>query len=237
MDKKLRQAQFDILKIFSRKPGSFALAGGTALEIYYLNHRFSRDLDFFSSRYNQREINTIADEIKKEYGTMPVLENELRISGQARVRFYTLKIKGTATPLKLDFVEDNQTTKPRIKRVNKVPVYDARQIYRMKITTVSGVQQTTDETGRYTTLGGRNESRDAVDLYYLSKKIQPLNTFLSDVSNVQQRGIVSWYRRFSRQEFKLAYLDLEVYDEKLDSREIIKHLEEEITTFVAGEVE
>ena len=46
MDKKLRKAQLEILRIFSLRAGSFALAGGTALELYYLHHRFSVDLDF-----------------------------------------------------------------------------------------------------------------------------------------------------------------------------------------------
>lgn len=47
MDLKIRKAQKKILGIFAKRTRSFALAGGTALELYYLYHRFSFDLDFF----------------------------------------------------------------------------------------------------------------------------------------------------------------------------------------------
>jgi predicted nucleotidyltransferase component of viral defense system len=48
MDKIIRQAQLEALRAFARTTKSFALSGGTALELFYLKHRFSRDLDFFS---------------------------------------------------------------------------------------------------------------------------------------------------------------------------------------------
>lgn len=47
MDKELRKKQLSILKTFSACSEGFALAGGTALELFYLHHRFSADLDFF----------------------------------------------------------------------------------------------------------------------------------------------------------------------------------------------
>lgn len=47
MDRAIRKAQKDVLKVFAGKAKDFALAGGTALELYYLHHRFSADLDFF----------------------------------------------------------------------------------------------------------------------------------------------------------------------------------------------
>lgn len=47
--------------------------------------------------------------------------------------------------------------------------------------------------------------------------------------------MVLWYRTFSRQDFRLDYLDLDVYDKNLDSSQIIKTLKNEIEKF-AGEL-
>jgi predicted nucleotidyltransferase component of viral defense system len=56
MDSAIRTAQKEILRVFSKTAGNFALAGGTALELFYLHHRFSVDLDFFSPTYSISEI-------------------------------------------------------------------------------------------------------------------------------------------------------------------------------------
>ena len=47
MDKALRKVQLKILKVFSQFGETFALSDGSALELFYLKHRFSKDLDFF----------------------------------------------------------------------------------------------------------------------------------------------------------------------------------------------
>jgi predicted nucleotidyltransferase component of viral defense system len=235
MDKQLRTAQMAVLRIFAKHALGFALAGGTALEVYYLQHRFSRDLDFFSPQYSDKEIEAILAAIRKEYGQTPILKNEFRAPQRARVKFYSLKANGTSRPLKLDFVEDNLTAKPEINKVQGVPVYSAKQIYFQKLIAVGGGRIEADDIGRET-LGGRNEARDVVDLYYLSRKIELLHDFLKQTPRIQQRGIVHWYRRFSRQEFKLAFLDLEIYDRKLSSTEVIRHLEQEVKTFMEGEL-
>ena len=65
MGKEIRDAQQKILKVFSKTAKNFALAGGTALELYYLNHRFSADLDFFSSTYDTAEIHALVCAFKK----------------------------------------------------------------------------------------------------------------------------------------------------------------------------
>lgn len=114
MDTAIRQAQLKILEAFSKSSKTFALSGGTALELFYLKHRFSRDLDFF----------------------------------------------------------------------------------------------------------------------YISMKIFPLHEFLKNVPREQQRGIIQWYRSYSRQEFKLGVLDLDIYDRKFNVTFMIKHLDNEIKKFM-----
>ena len=86
MDHKIRSAQNDILKIFSKEAKDFALAGGTALELYYLNHRFSVDLDFFSPKYDKNEIECLVSAFKKYTNTQLKLEAELMTGNKAKVK-------------------------------------------------------------------------------------------------------------------------------------------------------
>ena len=106
MDLKIRKAQKKVLEAFSKKTKSFALCGGTALELYYLKHRFSADLDFFSPKYNLAEIDKLVLEFKKCGSGKIKLEAEFIADGHARVRFYMVPIKGLDRPLKIDFVEE-----------------------------------------------------------------------------------------------------------------------------------
>jgi len=231
MDRYIRNAQLQILEASARFSGGFALSGGTALELYYLKHRFSRDLEFFSSRYTIRTINAMVEAFGRAIGRRVTLENELIAANRARVRFYTAAIPHASSPLKIDFVEDVLFEKPIIKNFSGVAVYDARNIYFQKITAVTGIRLSRDSLGREIIMG-RNESRDVVDLYYLSRRVQPLHKYLKHISDEYQRGMVQWYRSFSRQEFKLGFLDLEIYDKNLDGRKVIAYIENEIENFV-----
>ena len=128
MNLKIRRAQRKILSIFSTKAKNFTLAGGTALELYYLNHRFSADLDFFSPKYDFAEIDNLVLAFKKSTEGKIKLESEFIASGRARVRFYTIPIKASSRLLKIDFVEDVIFDKPHIKRFNGVAVYSIENI-------------------------------------------------------------------------------------------------------------
>jgi len=236
MDKEIRQAQKKFLKTFAKSASSFALAGGTALELYYLKHRFSVDLDFFSPHYNLKEIDKIISFAQKYFGSKMILENELNIASKARVRFYTANIKKTSRPLKIDFVEDVFLEKPVIRKFEGVSVYSVEDIYYQKIAAISGTVPQIDEIGRQT-LMGRRKARDVFDIYILSKEIKPLSEFLKTIPKNFQRGVIHWYRTFSRKEFQLEFLDLDIYDRKINSKEIIIYLEEQIKKFIAGEIE
>ena len=78
---------------------------------------------------------------------------------------------------------------------------------------------------------------DVIDIFYLSKKIKPLHHFLIEVPRQQQRGMVRWYRTFSRPEFKIGCLELDIYDKKLDPSEVVGYSEDEIKQFISGVVE
>jgi len=235
MDKQIRQAQKRFLKVFAKNASLFALAGGTALELYYLNHRFSVDLDFFSPRYDIKEIGKIISSAQEVFGSKIILENEFNIAGKARVRFYTVNVKDSTRPLKIDFVEDVFLEKPVIRKFKEVPVYSAENIYYQKIIAISGTVPRIDEIGRQIAIG-RREARDVFDIYKLSKEIKPLAEFLKDIPLNFQRGTVHWYRTFSRREFQLDFLDLDIYEKKIGSKEIIIYLENQIKKFIADEI-
>jgi predicted nucleotidyltransferase component of viral defense system len=235
MEDKIREAQLKVLKLFSKCRSSFALTGGTALELFYLKHRFSRDLDFFSPNYELREIEQIVKTISSGMKQEVNLQQEFTLATHAKVRFYTIEIKGGKALLKLDFVEDVLSPKPKIRKIQGIPVYDIFQIYLQKITAITGTNPTTNIIGKEIT-GGRQEVRDMIDLYYLSKKIKPLRQFLTTIPKVYQRGIVQWQKTYSRQEFKLGFLDYDIYDKKLDCSQIIIYLDNEVQKYIQAVV-
>lgn len=231
MDAIIRNAQLKILKVFSRFSETFALSGGTALELYYLKHRFSRDLDFFSPEYSDAEIRRLVREFEKAMDKPVKLESQLRLKGRARVHFYSVPVQGSPAPLKIDFVEDVFADNPEVQEFNHVRVYSAEEIYGQKILAITGGMLEINPIGAEK-LTGRNEARDVVDLYFLSKNIKPLRLFLGEAPRTQQRGMVLWYRTFSRQEFKMECLDFDLYDKKVNGAEMIRHLEAEVRAFM-----
>ena len=235
MEKIIRETQMKLLKAFAGSAGTFALAGGTALELYYLKHRFSRDLDFFSPKYETKEIEIIINKFSKALGAPLKFENELVASNKAKVRFYSAPVKGSDTPLKIDFIEDAFIKTPAIINFEGVPVYSAKNIYFQKIIALVGSFLIIDELGREIP-AGRKEVRDIVDLYYLSKKIEPLHTFLKTLDRQYQRGIIQWYRSYSRQDVKIGVLDLYLYDKNYDASEMIGYLDAEIKKFMEEEI-
>ena len=233
MEQLIRDIQLKLLEAFGRAAKTFALAGGTALELFYLNHRFSRDLDFFSPQYDPEEISGIISRLGAAVGSPLRLEDEFVGRGRAKMRFYAIKVKGSSSPLKIDFVEDVFLKKPAIKKFKGVPVYSAENIYFLKIIALTGTYSVRDEVGREV-ITGRREARDVVDVYYLSKKIMSLHRFLQKLERPYQRGMVQWHRSYSRRDVKLGLLDLDIYDKKFDASEMIHHLDGEIKKFMSG---
>ncbi len=231
MDKALRSFQLEVLGIFKGVKTSFALAGGTALEIYYLQHRFSSDLDFFSPTYKKNEIESIVSALKSLSGVRVKRENEIKLSRAATVVFYTLSRKSIKRPLKVDFVEDNLINDPKVVKFAGVPVYSVKDIYAQKIFAVSGTSIRYDDTGRDFS-EGRKEARDAFDIYMLSKKVMPLREFIQKMPKYAQRGLVHWYNTFSRHDLKIGLIDLDIYEKGFNSQKMLIYLENEIKEFI-----
>lgn len=231
MDIKLRKAQKKLLGIFAREAKSFALCGGTALELYYLGHRFSVDLDFFSPRYDIKEIGYLVKAFEKSFKAPIKLEATFNTLERAQVRFYSIPIKGADRILKIDFIQDVIFDKPKIKSFEGVRVYSVDHLYLFKLMAITGTSSEIDEIGRQITKG-RQQVRDVFDVYMLSKKIKPLSKVLQEASPQIQRGIIHWYRTYSRQDYKLALLDLDIYDKNFSPRDMVVHIDKEIGKFI-----
>jgi len=227
----IRNIQQKILKILAKYSKTFALSGGTALDLYYLHHRFSKDLDFFSPNYNIKEISSLVEKIEQETKQKIKLKEELTTSGIAKARFYTTSIKGWKESLKLDFVEDVIIKNPTIKKFKGVPVYDVKNIYIQKIFAITGTHLVKNHIGKEIAVG-RKVVRDIFDIYKLSQKICPLHIFLFNLPKEQQRGLVQWYRSYSRQELKIDLLELDIYGKNFDSSEMISYLDNEMKKFI-----
>lgn len=234
MDKEIAKMQSRVLEEVAReKDFGFALAGGTALERYYLHHRFSRDLDFFAAGYNPEAAEKFMDRIQERLGCITSKEGELIADHRARVIFYSLSGKGWRWPLKVDFVEDVLIDKPEITRRGGVPVYSVKDIYFHKIVAVSGTGEQRDIAGR-ALASGRNEPRDAFDLYVLSIRVEPLHSFIKTIPRMYQKRFIRWVQTYSRMDMKIGLIDLDIYLEGFDAREMIRHIDNQAREFMRG---
>ncbi|MEA2082505.1 MAG: nucleotidyl transferase AbiEii/AbiGii toxin family protein [Elusimicrobiota bacterium] len=232
MREEIRKVQQEILEEFTRANFNFALAGGTALELFYLNHRFSNDLDFFSVKYDKNDIKKLIKKFEKKTGLKIPFDREFKTENKAGVVFYAAQIAPDIF-LKIDFIEDVFFSEPVIRRFQGVPVYGVEQIYYQKIMAIAGTYLIRDELGKERQTG-RNAAKDVYDVFCLSEKIIPLHRFLKKMPGEQQRGMIAWYRNFSRQDLKLNIPDLDIYDKKFDSAVMIKHIDNEIKIFIKG---
>jgi hypothetical protein len=70
--KSLTLLKHDFLIAFFKKCQDFFLTGGSALGVFYLDHRFSYDLDLFTGKdidwhYLERLFITVVEELNAEY--------------------------------------------------------------------------------------------------------------------------------------------------------------------------
>lgn len=99
--RKLYRIQDKVLQVLQPVIGSFYLTGGTALGRFYLNHRFSEDLDFFMNKNDafQGFIKNIEIVLAKQFSLL----KDQSIIYEDFVRFYIEDEEGV---LKVEFVND-----------------------------------------------------------------------------------------------------------------------------------
>jgi hypothetical protein len=146
--RKLYHTQDKILLALKQVLSPFYLTGGTALGRFYLNHRFSEDLDFFINKCNtfQSSIKNIEKVLINKFS---VLKNESIVYDDF-VRYY---IEDEGMVLKIEFVND-------IAYRCGVP-----NIYQYGfIDTPLNIL-----TNKLTAIVGRDEPKDVFDIYALSQ--------------------------------------------------------------------
>ncbi|MBI4226328.1 nucleotidyl transferase AbiEii/AbiGii toxin family protein [Candidatus Roizmanbacteria bacterium] len=125
----------------------FYFGGGTALSVFYLQHRYSEDLDFFA---------------KKEFDQNLIINFMNQFANKFNV---TLKMTKKETVLWFELEKDNQTLKVDFldfpyKRIEKGTVYQGVEIDSEKDIGANKIL----------TINLENNPKDYVDLYFLLKK-------------------------------------------------------------------
>lgn len=142
-----------ILDEFQKVPfltGNFYFTGGTALANYYLHHRYSEDLDFFSEEpFDIKQVTSIINQWAKKLQ----FTYKLR-SIEGAVHMFSLDFK-KGGKLKLDFGHyHNKRIEKGLKDKN-IEVDSLLDISANKLTTIIE----------------RTEVKDYVDLYFILKKL------------------------------------------------------------------
>lgn len=146
--RKLYQIQDKVLLALKPVLSSFYLTGGTALGRFYLNHRFSEDLDFFLNKSDtfQTSIKNIEKVLNSKFS---VLRQE-SIVYEDFVRYY---IEDEERVLKIEFVNDiaYRCGNPNLYRYGFIDTP-------LNILT-----------NKLTAIVGRDEPKDVFDIYTLAK--------------------------------------------------------------------
>lgn len=136
----------------------FYFGGGTALSIFYFQHRYSEDLDFFCEKEFDKQliikfINLLAKEI----------DSEIRMTKKEMVILFELQ-KGNET-LKVDFLQFPY------KRIDRSKIYKGIEIDSIKDIAAN----------KLILLNLTQEAKDYVDLYFILKEKYPVWELLKAV--------------------------------------------------------
>ena len=216
----IQKEQKRITKLVTKKFKQYYLTGGTALA-FQLKHRFSEDLDFFSQEYKKDDPDKIMKYIQEKTKYTFSLINELNEPELVPLKSFQLAIKGDHL-LKIDFVCDFTQNIRKIKNGMHAP----EDIYYRKICiTLGNKAGMTDDVGRTINIG-RQAVKDLLDIYFLSKRLEPLHRFFPRYFALKSFDYLeSWYRGFNRMESKL---EMKYYAPKIDPSDVFRYLDKEI---------
>ncbi|HKL87048.1 MAG TPA: nucleotidyl transferase AbiEii/AbiGii toxin family protein [Treponemataceae bacterium] len=148
--KALYLLQDEVLQTVFEEPLGYYLTGGTALSRFYLNHRYSDDLDFFC-----HDLVVFPDAFRLVYRKLKTKWSNATIEVDAR-DFKRVFIQQEKTLLKLDFIAD------RVIRIGLPVIRDG--IY---IDTVKNILS-----NKLSAILGRDEERDIADLICITMAYQ-----------------------------------------------------------------
>ncbi len=227
----LLQYQNVVLKSLAHRIDDFYLAGGTALSLFYFQHRKSLDLDFFTHNFAQLRVKEIIGYLKKDLRTEVKLLRQNLNGPKVKVAIYNIYFTSRDT-LKIDFVEDVLELIKAPNIVGGINILSLEDIYLRKVHAVAGSISTFDEIGREKFLGGRIEAKDFFDLYFLSHTFRPLSDFVGSYCNATiKEGLINWFNSFDRMDMMDGVLSLDT-DKKIDFKKLEKHFKEEIDKII-----
>ncbi len=238
------QLRDKVLKLLKGKASSFFLGGGTALSLFYLHHRESFDLDFFTKDFSVRRIKDIITDIKNSLNVKARVTMERTSEKTARIVRYDISINdksGLDIPhdknsFKIDFIEDvyRDIESPDI-IINGISILSQENIYLRKIYAACGVGEERDDIGRKRFKGGRQEAKDLFDLYFLSKQFLQLSKFAARYCPAEKEKIITWYHSYNREEMKMGINEL-IVKKTVEFPKIERHFKQEIENMIKEEL-
>jgi len=224
-----------VLSAVANNLDGFYLAGGTALSLFYFQHRESYDLDFFTEAFEKRKVENFVSHIEKVIGKPVKLIGEESRGNMAEMLVYSVKVDKDDS-LIIDFIQDVYEKIDSLKIVDGVPILSIKDIYLRKLYTTCGVFQKESVIGRKVHWGGRQEAKDFFDLYYLSTTKMPLSEFIDKYCSVQEKeNAVLWFRSYDRDTTKMSLGDIKTKT-IIDYKKMEKHFHEEIKKLLKADL-
>ena len=130
--------QDEVLLLLKDQLSVFYLTGGTALSRYYLNHRYSEDLDFFCHEQGvfEQSVNKIAHTLAR---SKFLKKQDMQIS-ETYARYYV----GPMSELKIDFVYESVEHIGAFKKVQGINIDNPQNILANKICCILGRDEPKD---------------------------------------------------------------------------------------------
>jgi len=164
-----------ILKSFFQSPlgKKFFLTGGTALSAFYLQHRLSQDLDFFTlNEFDSFLLSIIIEEIALK--TRSHISTKLKTPKYQEIYMQNLKEKWTQ---RLDFVHEQPVRFGKIKEIDNINIDSLENIATNKILSIYG----------------RLEVKDYIDLYMILEKTDLDFNKLFELAKKKDTGLHEFY--------------------------------------------
>lgn len=225
-----------VLKALPGKIDDFYLAGGSALSLFYFQHRLSLDLDFFTPNFSNKRTDEIVSYLSSN------LKKEIKLIGQAlnkskaKIQIYNIYFSKKAV-LKIDFVEDvfKLIKKPKI--VEGIKILSLEDIYIRKLYAIIGMLPVHDIAGKKRFAGGRIDAKDFCDLYFLSHTFKPLSKFIDKYGDTaMMEGLISWFRTYDRMQMVDGILSLDM-DREVNYKIMERHFNKEIDEIIKSQIE
>jgi len=234
--KKILKYQQAVLKALSRKAAGFYLAGGTALSLFYFQHRLSVDLDFFTRDFEFSAVKALVKHLEDVLGKEISLVGQTQDEKSSKMAVYNILFT-KADILKIDFVEDTVELLKKPKDIDGIDVLSLEDIYVRKIYALAGMIKITDEAGRDKFIGGRADAKDFYDIYFLSHTFMPLSKFAAKYcGQTMKESLVKWFRTYDRMSMMDELLRLDT-DKAIDCKLMERHFKREIDRMLASELE